>query len=414
MRQQIICGIDVGNSNVKTVIAEIDRQTLRPRVLGFSMVESRGLRKGVVVDMAETINNVADSFKEAQAMAGVRINRAYASVSGFHIRTQISKGFIAVSRADNQISQSDIERVKETASVINLPPNREIIHVIPRNFIVDGQESVKSPLGMKGVRLEAEVFIVDGLSPHIHNVLKCINANDIEILDFVFSPLAASLSSLDKQQREHGVMNIDFGGGTSTFALYYEGELTHTAVLPVGSRHITNDLAVALRTTMDVAERVKCQFGNIGSADVSKKDNIDLSDIIGEQNFVIPRRQITKIIDARASELFEIISDEMKKIPVKYLLPAGAVFVGGGANIPGLIDFAKDTLKLPVRVSRDYPAFDGMTDSVSNPAFAVALGLILWGVKNEFSGGGRTPRPEFASSIGFFKKISYWLKNFLP
>src|SRR3989344_1964300 len=234
-RPYIISGIDIGNSQIKVVVAKIDRDTLATEILGIGSAISNGLRRGMVVDMEETINNVQAAVQRAEAMAGAKIRRAYLAVNGLHIKNQISRGVIAVSRIDGEISQNDIDRVLQAASVVSLPANREIIHVIPRNYIVDGTEYVKNPLGMKGVRLEAEVFIIDGLSPYLRNIAKCVNENDIEVAGLVFAPLASSLAVLDKNQKEYGVLNLDFGGGTSSLTVFEEADLIHSAVLPIGS-----------------------------------------------------------------------------------------------------------------------------------------------------------------------------------
>src|SRR3989344_364621 len=224
----IISGIDIGNSQVKGVIATLspDRP---PEILGVGSCSSQGLRRGMIVDMEETIENVLTAVQRAEAMARVPLKRAYVAVNGLHIRTQLSRGVIAVSRADNEISQNDIDRVLQAASVVSLPANREIVHVLPRNYIIDGTESVKNPLGMKGVRLEAEVFIIDGLSPHLRNVAKCVNENGIEVAGLVFAPLASSLAALEKSQKEYGVLHLEFGGGTSTLTIFEEADLTHNA-----------------------------------------------------------------------------------------------------------------------------------------------------------------------------------------
>jgi cell division protein FtsA len=408
-RQQIICGIDIGNSAVKTVIAELNRETLRPQIIGVGSAASNGLRKGVVFDMEETINNIHDSVSQAESMAGQQVHQAYVSVNGLHIRTQLSQGVIVVSRADSEITQNDIDRVIDAASTISLPPNREIIHAIPRAYIIDGQEKVKNPLGMKGIRLEAEVLLIDGLSPHIRNLAKCISANDIEVVEFVFAPLALSKSVLDKFQREHGVLSIDFGGGVSSLALFQEGDLIHTAILPVGSRHITNDLAVAFQTSMDKAEEIKCKHGFTGPE--LKKESIDLSDFLGEKDAIVPKKQIAKIIDYRVYELFDLISNEMKKLPRSYLLPAGVVLAGGGSNLEGFPALVKSRLKLSVNVGGDY-ALEGVSDRISDPAFSVAAGLVFWGAEAEFPSNksGFSPR---ISTTGL-KKVGRWFKDFLP
>lgn len=409
-RPHIICGIDIGNSAIKTVIAELNRDTLRPQIIGAGNAASNGLRRGVVFDMEETINNVRESVSQAESAAGQRVHEAYVSLSGLHIRTQMSRGVIVVSRADNEITQNDIDRVIDAASTVSLPPNREIIHAIPRNFTIDTQEHVKSPLGMRGVRLEADVLLIDGLSPYIRNLAKCVNANDTEVLEFVFSPLALSKSVLDKRQREHGVLSIDFGGGVSTMALFHEGDLIHTAILPIGSRHITNDIAIAFRTSMDKAEEIKRQYGFTGSYENGKRD-VDLSDFLGEKDFIVPGKQIAKIIDYRVSELFDIISDEFKKLPRNFLLPAGVVLAGGGSNLNGFPAFTKNRLKLSVSVGSDY-LLDVIDDRVSDPAFAVAVGLVMWGFEKEFP-GNKLPSTTRFSSDGL-KKVGKWFKNFLP
>lgn len=412
MRQQLICGIDIGNHAVKTVIAELNRETLRPQVVGVGNAPSNGLRRGVVFDMEETIKSIGDSVRHAESVSGTKVNRAYVSLNGLHMKNQLSRGVIVVSRADNEITQNDIDRVVDAASTINLPPNREIVHTLAKNFTIDGQERVKNPLGMRGVRLEAEVMLIDGLSPHIRNLAKCVNANDIEVAEFVFAPLASAKSVLDKHQREHGVLSIDFGGGVSSIALFHEGDLIHTAILPIGSRHITNDLAVALRTTMDKAEEIKCRYGSIGPDQLTKKDKLDLSDLLGEEDFVIPRAQLARIIDSRVAELFDFISEEMKKLPRNYLLPAGVVLAGGGASLNGLPAFTKNHLKLAVRTGGDY-FIDGLPDYVSDPALAVAIGMVLWGFEKEFAGGKLSMSARFSSFDGF-NKLSRWFKNFLP
>ena len=395
------------------MIVKMNGEGQKPEIIGAAVSASNGLRRGVIVDMEETIDNVKVAIQRAGAMAGVSIKRAYVSVSGLHVNTQTSKGVIAVSRVDNEISQSDIDRVIKAASVVILPQNREIIHVIPKNFIIDGVEYVKNPLGMKGVRLEADVVIVDGLSPYIRNLVKCVNENNIEVAGLVYAPLASAMAVLDKNQKEYGVVSVDFGGGTSTLTVFEESELLHCAILPIGSRHITNDLAVLLRTSMDVAERIKLEHGSTSDLeDMRKRGDIDLSSIVGEENFVIPKKQLFKVIDARTHELFDIVNNELKKVPKNGILPAGVVLSGGGVNLPGLLLLAKEKLRLPVRVANSIH-FDGVSDVVSDPTFSVAMGLVLWGIKQEFDGHGQKSS-DFFMNEGWAKKVGGWLKNFLP
>jgi len=409
LRRNIVCGIDVGNSAVKTIIAELNRDNLRPHILGVGSVESTGLRRGTVVDMEEEVKNIGASLERAQSMAGVKVSQAYVSLNGLHIRTQESRGVVAVARADSEIMQSDVDRVVDAASVISLPQNREVIHVIPRNFIIDGQEHVKNPVGMKGVRLEADVMIIDGLSTYIRNLAKCINANDIEVLEFVYSPLALARSALNKHQREHGVLSLDLGGGFSTMSIFHEGEIVYTGVIPIGSRHITNDLAIALRSPMDIAEEIKKDSGFISDSVIPKKDTIDLSDIMQEEGFIVPKKHIAEVINARTAEIFEKVDKELKNSGHN-LLPAGLVLSGGGANLHGLSDYAKHKMKLAVRVGGDY-FLEGISDKVTDPSFAVAVGLIVWGMEKEARGGSYKGKFSIGGPL---KKFGDWLKNFAP
>lgn len=412
-KQRTICGIDIGNSQVKVVVAKINSDGLRPEIIGWGSAVSNGLRRGVVVNIEETVENIRSAVQRAEAMAGLSIRKAYLAVSGLHINTQISHGVVAVSRVDNEISQGDIDRVIKAASVVSLPPNREIIHVIPKNFVVDGTEYVKNPLGMKGVRLEVEVLIIDGLSPYLKNLVKCVNENNIEVAGLVYAPLASSLSVLDKNQKEYGVINIDFGGGTSSMTVFEEAELLHSSILPIGSKHITNDLAVLLRTSIDIAERIKLEHGSTSDVeDMRRRGEIDLSELVGEPDYVIPKKQLIKVIDARAHELLDIVGNELKKVSKRSILPAGIVLSGGGMNLPGLAILTKDKLHLSVRMARSV-YFEGMAEVVDDPAFSVATGVILWGLEQEPIGyGGRLSAQPNSSDIT--KKVLDWLKNFMP
>ncbi len=409
----LLAGIDIGNSEVKVVVAHINADA-KPEVLGIGTAASHGLRRGMVVDMEETIHNVGAAVQRAEAMAGVKLKRAYIAVNGLHIKNQVSRGVIAVSRADNEICQSDIDRVLQAASVVSLPANREIIHVVPRNFIIDGSENVKNPLGMKGVRLEAEVLIIDGLSPYIRNVVKCVNENGIEVAGIVFAPLASAMSALDKNQREYGVMHLDFGGGTSTLTVFQEADLMHSAILPIGSRHITNDLAMALRTSMDIAERIKLEHAVAAAPeDLRKRETIDLSVLMGEQSFILPKKQLSRVVDARVDEFIELVTAELKKTSRSGMLPAGVVVSGGGARLPGLLNVIKDKLRLPVRLARPLH-LDGVIDAAADPSFAVATGLVLWGFESEGSTDKLGTISSSFSGDGVVGKVVDWFKNFLP
>lgn len=407
-----ICGIDIGNTTIKTVVVKVDSGALQPDVIGVGSVPSASaLRAGEIVDMKEASDALRLSLQQAAAMAGTPVRRAYLSVSGLHIGTQLSRGTIAIGRADGEITASDIDRVINTAQVVSLPPNREIIHVIPRDFIIDGTEHVRDPLGMKGVRLEADVLIVHGLSRHLKNISKCANECGVEVAGFVFAPLAASMAVLDKHQKEFGVAHLDFGGGTASLTVWDQADMIHSAVMRVGSRHITNDLAILLKSSLETAEQIKVQLGVVNERwDRRKKPElVDLSSYMDEP-FAVQRRDLMGAMEARARELLDMVQEELKKAGKDGLLPAGVVISGGGSKLSGFATLARDTLELPVKIAKPIgvEAFDAAMD----PAFSVAIGLVSWGFAREV-GEGRRPIEQSVMS-GLLRNVGRWLKNFLP
>jgi cell division protein FtsA len=407
-----ICGIDIGNTTIKTVVAKIEQGAPGPEVIGVGSVSSStALRAGEIVDMKEASDALRLSLQQAAAMSGTPVRRAYLSVSGLHIGTQVSKGTIAIARADGEITASDIDRVINTAQVVSLPPNREIIHVIPRDFIIDGTEHVRDPLGMKGVRLEADVQIVHGLSRHLKNISKCANECGVEVAGFVFAPLASSMAALDKQQKEFGVAHLDFGGGTASLTVWDQADMIHSAVMRVGSRNITNDLAILLKSSLETAEQIKVQLGVVNERwDRRKKPElVDLSSYMDEP-FAVQRRDLMGAIEARASELLDMVQEELKKAGKEGLLPAGVVVSGGGSKLPGFITLARDTLGLPVKLAK--PVGVEAFDAAMDPSYAVSLGLVSWGFAREI-GEGRRPT-EVSAVGGAMRGIGQWLKNFLP
>jgi cell division protein FtsA len=407
-----ISGIDIGNATVKVAIAQVAQGP--PEIVGIGTASSTsGLNAGEIVDMQEAVANTRAALAAAATMAGTPVRRAWLAVSGVHVATQTSRGVVAVARADQEITETDIKRVIDAASVVSLPPNRELIHVIPREFVIDGTEHVRDPLGMKGVRLEADVTLVHGPSRHLRNLVKAINECGVEVAGFVFAPLASSLVSLDKHQKQFGVAHLDFGGGTCALTVWDEANLTHSAILPVGSRHITNDLAILLRTSLENAERIKCELGVVNEpkskTNIRKPDMVDLSTYLDEPAS-IQKRKLAEVVDARARELMDMVNEELKKCGKDGQLPAGVTVSGGGAKITGFLSLVRDELALPVRGHKpmNVEAFDAALD----PSLAVVLGLIAWGYEKEFADGRHPLVPGQVS--GAFAKFASWLKNFLP
>ena len=410
-REKIIIGLDIGTCNITVAVAQVKEGNPNPQIIGVGRVVSAGLRKGVVVDIEETVRNIKEAVSVAQRISGLPVEHAFVSIGGSHITCKSSKGVIAVSRADGEISQEDKERSISAASAISLAPNREILHVLPRRFRVDEQDSIKEPVGMQGVRLEVDSLIVEGATPYIKNLIKCIREADLFEDGLMLAPLAASQSVLTKRQKELGVLLLDLGGGTSGLAVYEEGDILHCQILPVGNLHITNDIAIGLRTSIDVAEKIKLEYGSVSPGSVGKKDLIDLEKLGGDDGQA-SRHQIAEIIEARVGEILDLVNKELKKIDRAGLLPAGVVLVGGGAKLPGLTELTKEKLKLPVQIGRPQN-FEGIVDQVDDPSFATVCGLIVSalgdGIKSE--SGRSFDLPAIGPA---FNKAKKWIKGFMP
>jgi len=415
-KNNIIVGLDVGTSKVRVVIASVkSKEDTKPRIIGVGESNSSGMRKGVVVDIEEMTKSIKRAIDQAERSCGINIERAYVTIGGNHIKAKTSKGIAAVSRADEEVSEEDVMRAINSASAVSLDPNQEVIHVIPREFNIDGQAGIQDPRSMTGVRLEVDTLIIEGLSPYIKNLRKCLSSNGLEIEGLVLDALAASESVLTNKQKELGVLVLDFGGGTVGMTVYEERKLIHVHILPIGASHITNDLAIGLRTSVETAEKVKLTYGSCLAEEIGKKDVIDLSKIDEKEEGVANRKEISRIIEARIDEVFSLVNKELKKIDRERFLPAGAILVGGGSKIPGIIDLAKEKLKLPVQLG--YPqGFEGLVDKIDDPAFATVTGLIFWALQMQSGKEDGKMFPAIKSSVnhGMADKIKRLFRSLLP
>lgn len=379
-RDQIICGLDLGTNTVRTIVSQKRKGAGKLAILGIGEAPSAGMRKGMVVDVDEAAASVKESVKLAEQASGYTVRSVLANVSGPHITCRMSKGVVSVSRADQEISMEDLARVMNQAQSLSLPPNKEILHILPREYLVDGEGGIRDPLGMRGLRLEANTLIIEGSTPIIKNLTKCAEIAGLDINGLALSSIASSRAVLSKRQMELGVLAFDIGGGTSNLTVFEEGNVLHTAVLPVGSDHITNDIAIGLRVDIGLAEAIKLKYGACRPEQVNKKEMISVvSDSNLEQIDNISRKEITEIIEARLEEIFELAEKELRKISKQALLPAGVVLTGGGARIAGIIDFAKDYLKLPAQVGMP-ENIEGVVDQVISPQYATGVGLCLLGL----------------------------------
>lgn len=365
---------------MRVVQAKLEQEDGNINVIGAASVPSGGMRKGVIVDIDEAVSSISSVLEKVERMTGVPITRANVSVGGNHITCIESKGVIAVSRADGEITENDIVRVVDASQAISIPPNREVIHVIPKSFTLDGQAGIKDPLGMTGVRLEVETIIIHGGLPFLKNLNKAIMQAGLEVDQLVLAPLSCAQSVLNKRQKELGVALVDLGAGTTSLAVYEENNLVHTAILPVGSMHITNDIAIGLRSTVETAEKVKLLYGQAMPHGIDKRDVIDLSELDPHEHESISRLDVAGIIEARLEEIFDYITNELKKVNKDGKLPAGIVLTGGGSQLPGIAEFAKRRLRLPASVGKP-ENIESIIDQVLEPAFATVSGLALWGSK---------------------------------
>lgn len=378
-----VVGLDVGSSTIKAAVGELTKGDKLSLLKVFKM-PSRGVRKGLVDEMVETTGAVNKVLSEIKSHYPNAHKNIFLNTGSGQIRTQQSKGIVAVSRADYEICQDDIDRVLQASQAIKLPPNRIILHSITREYVVDGVGEIKDPLGMIGNRLEASVLLVDAFSPAIKNLTKCIETNGGEVAGLIFGPLAGSRSVLTKNQKELGVVVIDIGFGTTSMAVYEENKLLYAASFPFGSGHITNDLALGLKTSVDTADAIKFSFGAAFSKDISLRETIDLSKIDPRAKGHAGRRFIAEIIEARLVEIFEHIDKELDKIGRAAKLPAGVMLIGGGSKLPGLPDLVKQELKLSAQVGipdvSDMEVLNGeLALHVEDPEFACCLGLLSWG-----------------------------------
>ncbi len=410
-KDHLISGLDIGSSNIRLVVGQLTKNSQKVEILTTAVSPSFGIRRGVITDIQEVMRGAKSVLDEAGRSCGKPIEHVYVTLGGSHILTTKSRGVVAISRADGEISQEDINRAVNGAEAISLPRNREIIHVIPQEFIIDGERGIKDPLGMHGIRLEVEALIIHGSSPFLKNFYKCLEELELDIDGTVISPLSSSRAVLSKRQKELGALLLDIGGGTTGVSIFEESDFLHTAVLPIGSSHITNDIAIGLRIPIDAAEQIKIEYGSALSSEIPKSEKIEFSKVgLPEGEFL--RKEVAGIIEARLYEIFDLVNKELSKIGKANLLPAGAVITGGGAKLPFLVDLAKKVLKLPCQIGFPQESeFEGIIDRVDDPSFSAASGLVLWG-KDELE--KTEGRKLSLSGAGVGAKIKKIFKIFIP
>ncbi|HSX28055.1 MAG TPA: cell division protein FtsA [Candidatus Saccharimonadales bacterium] len=403
-------GLDIGTTTIRCVVGVMDPSTPSPSIVGIGEAPNSGMRKGSVVNIVNVAHAIDKALESAERMSGQEINQATININGTHVMSMDSRGVIAVGATGHEITQADLLRVEEAATVMQLPANREILQVTPRSYRLDGQENIKDPLGMGGVRLEVDAHVITALGPHMRNLQKAVEMTHTTVHNMMVSSLAASLAVLTDQQIENGVVLIDLGGTTTNMAVFEEGELQHLAILPLGGVNVTNDLAIGLRTDLDVAEQVKLQAVNLAKGKDKKKEFVIKHQ---KEELSFKHKEIDEIVEARLDEIFEMVDAELKKIRRSGQLPGGVVLVGGTAKMAGLVEYAKAKLRLPARVAVPQNV-SGLVDKVAVPECATAVGLMLEDLQKpttQVRKGGANLGAATESANQLFKRVSgFWGK----
>jgi cell division protein FtsA len=378
--QTVLVSIDVGTTKVCVLIGEVSRSGGMD-VIGFGQAPSDGLRKGVVIDIDRTVQSVTSAVEAAERLSGFKVRSAFVGISGNHISSQNSRGMVAVSGHHRDVAPDDTRRAIEAARAVSIPNTREILHVIPRGYVVDGQEGVRDPIGMSAVRLEVETHIVTASQSGVQNLTKCIQRAGVEIDELVLAPLATAEAVLADEDRELGVALLDIGGDTTDLAIFHDGSIAHAATIPMGGKSITSDLGIVLRVTPDVAENLKVRYGSALPVEVDPDEVVQITSIGEDVSHGVTRRTVAQIIEARLNEIFEAVQQEIVAAGQANRLQAGLVLTGGGSMLSGINRAARDQLGMSARVVAPQN-LGGLTDQVSTPAYAAASGLLLWGAKN--------------------------------
>jgi cell division protein FtsA len=374
---EIIVGLDIGTTKICAIVGELTDDGID--IIGIGSHPSRGLRKGVVVNIESTVQSIQRAIDEAEAMAGTEITHVYTGIAGGHIKSFGGRGVVALK--DREVREADIARVIEQAKTVNIPVDREVIHVLPQEFIVDEQGGIKEPLGMTGARLEARVHIVTGAVTSAQNIVKCANRGGLNVADIVLQPLASSEAVLTDEEKELGVCLVDIGGGTTDIAIFQNGSIVHTAVIALGGNNLTNDIAMGLRTPMEQAERIKQKHGCALTSMVDKQEMIEVPSVGGRDPRVMGRQILTEILEPRVEEIFQLVHHEIERNGFSELLASGVVITGGSTLLPGMPELAEEIMGVPVR--RGVPrGIGGLVDVVKSPVYATGVGLVVYGAKN--------------------------------
>lgn len=406
-KEKVVVGIDVGTTKVVTLVGNAVDGTIE--VIGMGKSESHGLEKGVVVDIGRTMASIRKSVEEAENMADVKIDSVYVGIAGKHIASINNSGTVSINRPDRIITEDDVRRVVETAQAIQIPPESEMIHVIPRQYIVDGQDGITDPVGMTGTRLEVDVHIVTGSITAVHNLVRCVESLGIGIRQIVLEPIASSLAVLSSAEKELGVILMDVGGGTTDISVFRGGDIWFSKVIPIAGEHITNDITVGLQTPIEEAELVKKLHGTALVDSVGEDEKFDVATIGGDEKKSVSKKRLAKIIEPRVEELLDLAMQEVEDAGYRDLVPAGLVLTGGCSLLEGLTKFAEQRYDIPVRRGKIPQGIHGLRDIVESPIYATSIGLLRYAIETK-----DFKKPEYyeRKRASIMSKLFSWFNRF--
>lgn len=403
--RNIITGLDIGTSKVVALVGEVTPEG-SIELIGMGRHPSRGLKRGVVVDIEATVNSIQRAVQEAELMANCEVRSVYTGIAGSHIRSLNSHGIVAI--RDNEVSQADVDRVIDAAKAVAIPADQKILHILPQEFMIDSQGSIREPIGMAGVRLEARVHLVTGSVSAAQNIAKCVRRCGLEVNDIILEQLASSHAILTDDEKELGVCLVDIGGGTTDIAVFYEGAIQFTAVIPIAGDQVTNDIAMALRTPSKSAEIIKVNHGCALSELVNDEQMIDVSSVSDRTGRKISTKALSDVVSARYEELFTLIRNELHRSGFEDLIAAGIVMTGGASNVKGAIELAELCFEMPVRHGSPQ-AMNGLADVIENPALATSVGLLLHGFQQQYEGTYHVPTLNDAN--GVWTRMKKWFNG---
>ncbi len=410
--KNLIVGLDIGTSKIAAIVGEVAEtggktpNASHIEIIGYGTHVSHGLKRGVVVNIESTVESIQGAIHEAELTAGCQINSAYTGIAGSHIRSLNSHGIVAI--RDREVTQADVDRVIDAAQAVAIPADQKILHILPQEFIIDNQEGIREPVGMSGVRLEAKVHMVTGAVSAAQNIIKCVRRCGLEVSDIILEQLASGHAVLTDDEKELGVCLVDIGGGTTDIAIFTEGAIRHTAVIPIAGDQVSNDIAVALRTPTQNAEAVKIEHACVLTSMASDSDIIDVPTVANRPAKQISRRELAEVVEPRYEELFRLIQAELRRSGFEELIPAGMVITGGAAKAEGAMDLAESVFEMPVRLGIPRQ-FKGIADVIENPICATGLGLLVYGCQQQYQ-----PMPELRQQIGMkgaYRRMRGWFQG---